>query len=90
MEATLRRLPGIEYVEAASPRPDRLLADVGAAVDHVRHRRRPVLLHLRTVRFLGHAGSDVELGYRTSAEIARDHERDPLLATAAYLVETGT
>ena len=25
-----------------------------------------------------------------SAEIARDHERDPLLATAAYLVETGT
>ena len=89
MEATLRRLPGIEYVEAASPRPDRLLADVGAAVDHVRHRRRPVLLHLRTVRFLGHAGSDVELGYRTGAEIARDHTLDPLLATAAYLVETG-
>ncbi|WP_028645513.1 transketolase C-terminal domain-containing protein [Nocardioides sp. URHA0020] len=90
LEATLRRFPGIEYVEAASARPDRLLADVGAAVDHVRHRRRPVLLHLRTVRFLGHAGSDVELGYRTSTEIARDHERDPLLATAAYLVETGT
>ncbi|MFC7495945.1 MULTISPECIES: transketolase C-terminal domain-containing protein [unclassified Nocardioides] len=89
LEATLRRLPGCEYVEAASPRPDRLLADVEAAVDHVRERRRPVLLHLRTVRFLGHAGSDVELGYRTSAEIARDHERDPLLATAAYLVETG-
>ena len=90
VEATLRRLPGIEYVEAASPRPDRLLADVGAAVDHVRHTRRPVLLHLRTVRFLGHAGSDVELGYRTSAEIARDLELDPLLASAAYLVDTGT
>ncbi|MFC6043109.1 transketolase C-terminal domain-containing protein [Nocardioides hankookensis] len=90
LEESLRRLPGVQYVEAPSPRPDRLLADVGAAVDHARHTRRPVLLHLRTVRFLGHAGSDVELGYRTGAEIARDHERDPLLATAAYLVETGT
>ena len=90
LEESLRRLPGIQYVEAESPRPDRLLADVGAAVDHVRHRRRPVLLHLRTVRFLGHAGSDVELGYRSSAEIARDLALDPLLATAAYLVETGT
>ena len=89
VEESLRRLPGLEYVEAASPRPDRLLADVGAAVDHARQRRSPVLLHLRTVRFLGHAGSDVELGYRTSTEIARDLELDPLLASAAYLVETG-
>lgn len=90
LEESLRRLPGIQYVEAASPRPDRLLADVGAAVDHVRDRRRPVLLHLRTVRFLGHAGSDVELGYRSGAEIARDLALDPLLATAAYLVDSGT
>jgi 2-oxoisovalerate dehydrogenase E1 component len=89
LEAALTRLPGIAYVAAADPRPDRLLADVGAAVDYVRDRRRPVLLHLRTVRFLGHAGSDVELGYRTSVEIAHEHELDPLLATAAYLVETG-
>jgi 2-oxoisovalerate dehydrogenase E1 component len=89
VEESMRRLPGIQYVGAASARPDRLLADVGAAVDHARHLRRPVLLHLRTVRFLGHAGSDVELGYRTSAEIARDLELDPLLASAAYLVETG-
>ena len=90
IEATLRRLPGFEYVAAPSPRPDALLADVGAAVDHVRERRRPAVLHLQTVRYLGHAGSDVELGYRTATEIARDHARDPLLATAAYLVETGT
>lgn len=89
LAATLRRLPGFEYVEAASPRPDRLLADVGAAVEHVRGRRRPAVLHLHTVRYLGHAGSDVELGYRTATEIARDHARDPLLATAAHLVETG-
>ena len=90
MEETLRRLPGLEYVAAPSPRPDRLLATVGGAVDRVREGRRPVLLHLHTVRYLGHAGSDVELGYRSAAEVARDHARDPLLATAAYLIESGS
>src|SRR4051794_18338689 len=89
VEASLQRLPGFGYVEASSAGPDRLLADVGAALDLVRGERRPAVLHLRTVRYLGHAGSDVELGYRTANEIARDHARDPLLATAAYLVGTG-
>lgn len=89
VEATLSRLPGIGYVDASSPRPDRLLADVGEAVERVRSARRPALLHLRTVRYGGHAGSDVELGYRTATEIAEDLERDPLLATAAYAVEHG-
>ncbi|HEU5037770.1 MAG TPA: thiamine pyrophosphate-dependent enzyme [Nocardioides sp.] len=87
--ASTGRLPGIGYVAAPSPRPDRLLADVAGAVDLVRGRRRPVVLHLSTVRYLGHAGSDVELGYRTQAEITRDLEPDPLLATASYLVEAG-
>jgi 2-oxoisovalerate dehydrogenase E1 component len=89
VEATLGRRPGIEYVAAESPRPDRLLVDVSRAVDLVREQRRPVVLHLTTVRYLGHAGSDVELGYRSAAEIHRDLERDPVLATATYLVENG-
>ena len=89
VEAALGRLPGIAYAAAPSPRPDRLLADVGAAVDRVRRTRRPVVLHLSTVRFLGHAGSDVELGYRSQAEIAADLARDPLVATADLLVGRG-
>jgi 2-oxoisovalerate dehydrogenase E1 component len=87
--AALGRFPGLAYAAAPSPRPDRLLADVGAAVERVRATRLPVLLHLRTVRFLGHAGSDVELGYRSQAEITADLARDPLLATARHLVEHG-
>ncbi len=39
------------------------------AVEHVRSTRRPAFLHLRTVRLLGHAGSDVEQTYRSLAEI---------------------
>ena len=33
--------------------------------------RRPVFLHLRTVRLLGHAGSDAEIGYRATARRSR-------------------
>ena len=36
------------------------------------HHRRPAFLHLRTVRFMGHAGTDVEMAYRRPAEIAAD------------------
>ncbi|GIH72101.1 thiamine pyrophosphate-dependent enzyme [Sphaerimonospora thailandensis] len=59
------------------------------AVDHVRSTRGPAFLHLRTVRLMGHAGSDVEIAYRTRKEIAQDLERDPLVGTARLLVEAG-
>jgi 2-oxoisovalerate dehydrogenase E1 component len=60
-----------------------------AAVDHVRTRRQPAFLHLRTVRILGHAGSDVEQMYHTEQEIAEREAADPLLATAALLIDGG-
>ncbi|GAA2864149.1 thiamine pyrophosphate-dependent enzyme [Streptosporangium fragile] len=60
-----------------------------AAVAHVRAHRSPALLHISTVRLMGHAGSDVELSYRTKREINADLERDPLVATARLLVEAG-
>ena len=60
-----------------------------AAVDHVRTTRRPAFLHLSVVRFMGHAGSDVELAYRSPGEIRADHARDPIIATARLLVESG-
>jgi 2-oxoisovalerate dehydrogenase E1 component len=60
-----------------------------AAVDYVRSSRRPAFFHLRTVRFLGHAGSDAEIGYRTRAEIGEELPRDPLVHTAHLLVEAG-
>ncbi len=60
-----------------------------AAADHVRATRAPAFLHIRTVRLMGHAGSDVEIAYRTRKEIAADLEHDPLLGTARLLVEAG-
>jgi 2-oxoisovalerate dehydrogenase E1 component len=60
-----------------------------AAAEYVRNSRHPAFLHLRCVRFLGHAGSDAEIGYRTRAEIGEDLERDPLLHAARLLAEAG-
>ncbi|MEM9692491.1 MAG: thiamine pyrophosphate-dependent enzyme, partial [Myxococcota bacterium] len=60
-----------------------------AAVAFVRAERRPAFLHLRTVRLLGHAGSDVETMYRTLDHIEATEERDPLIATARQLVAAG-
>lgn len=59
------------------------------AADYVRSTRQPAILHLRTVRMLGHAGSDVEQLYRTKEEIEATEAQDPLLATARMLIEEG-
>ncbi|KAF0847395.1 transketolase C-terminal domain-containing protein [Nocardia caishijiensis] len=81
--------PGLTYLAAdGCDLPDVL----GAAEDAVylaRTWRVPVFLHLRTVRLGGHAGSDMEAGYRGPAEMAADLTRDPLLGTARYLLATG-
>jgi 2-oxoisovalerate dehydrogenase E1 component len=47
------------------------------------------VLHLRTVRFMGHAGSDAEIAYRSRSEILADYVRDPVLASASALIERG-
>jgi 2-oxoisovalerate dehydrogenase E1 component len=83
----LGRFAEFEYMAADGSDPVRLLRDTLAAVDLVRETRRPGVLHLRTVRLMGHAGSDVESAYRSRAQIAAGYERDPLLATAACLVD---
>ena len=57
--------------------------------DHVRTTGRPAILHLRVVRYGGHAGTDVESAYRAAASLRADLARDPLLASAATLVAAG-
>ena len=59
------------------------------AVEHARETRKPAFLHLKLVRLLGHAGSDVEQLYRSTDEIVATESKDPLLSTAAMLIEGG-
>jgi 2-oxoisovalerate dehydrogenase E1 component len=86
VEAALRARPGIRYFAADG-------CDVAATFDAateaaawVRRHRRPAVLHLTTVRLMGHAGADAETAYRTPGDIERDVARDPLVATAQLLV----
>ena len=60
-----------------------------AGAEHVRTMRRPAFLHLRCIRYLAHAGTDAEIGYRSRAEIAEELEHDPLVHAARLLVQTG-
>ena len=59
------------------------------AAAYVRTERAPALLHMRTVRLLGHAGSDVEQLYRTTKEIEASEAQDPLIQSARILMENG-
>ncbi|MEO1061911.1 MAG: transketolase C-terminal domain-containing protein [Actinomycetota bacterium] len=85
--AALRSRSGLEVVDADGAEPDEVLAAASALVDEIRTTRRPGVLHLRTVRFLGHAGTDVESAYRSRADVLADLDRDPILGTARLLVE---
>lgn len=48
---------------------------------------KPVFLHMRTVRILGHAGSDAEFVYRKESDIEATEFQDPLLHTAKILID---
>ncbi|WP_283136549.1 thiamine pyrophosphate-dependent enzyme [Rhizohabitans arisaemae] len=85
----LSSLPGVEYTAVDGTDPAGLLAGAAEVAAGVRESRRPAVLHLRTVRFMGHAGSDAEAAYRTRGEILADYDRDPILATAALLARRG-
>jgi 2-oxoisovalerate dehydrogenase E1 component len=89
VEATLRARPGIRYFSADGADPVGTYAVAQEAAAWVRRYRRPAVLHLRTVRLLGHAGADAESAYRSPAELAEDLDRDPVAATARLLVDAG-
>jgi len=88
--SALSHRTAIRYESAEGDDPADALATARELAGWVRETRRPAVLHLRTVRYLGHAGADVEAAYRTPAEMRADLEHDPLLATARWLVESGT
>jgi 2-oxoisovalerate dehydrogenase E1 component len=81
--------PGLRWFEADGCDLAETYDAAVAAVEWVRERRMPAFLHLRMVRFMGHAGSDPEIAYRTPSEITADYGHDPLLRTARLLTEGG-
>ncbi len=81
--------PALRYFSAEGDDPAACFEVAAAAAAHVRKSRSPAFLHLNVVRFLGHAGSDAEVSYRSQAEVEADYARDPLIATARLIVAAG-
>ena len=69
--------------------PGAVLDNTAQLAEEIRRTGRPGFLHLRCVRFLGHAGTDVEAAYRSPADLRADLDRDPILATARAQVVGG-
>ncbi len=88
IEESFGHVPYLRYLRASGAIDD-VWEAVADAIDTCRTSRSPVFLHLDTVRLLGHAGSDVETQYHSLEEIEETEARDPLLANAKRLIETG-
>ena len=89
IESAYGNRPHLRYVSVDGADPPAVLAATAELGEWVRTRRQPGFLHLRTVRFGGHAGTDVESAYRTPAEMRAEVDRDPILATARCLLASG-
>ena len=89
VESALTARPELRYEVAYGNDPSEVLGVTAELAAWVRERRRPAILHLRTVRYLSHAGADAEIAYRTPQAIRADYERDPILGTARWLVSAG-
>ncbi len=86
IQQQLSQRPALKYFFADGSNLAETYLVAQQAADYVRQKRKPAILHLRTIRLFGHAGADAEVAYRSKQEIARDAERDPLLHTCAALI----
>ena len=59
------------------------------AASHARLRQQPVFLHVRMVRFYGHAGADIPTTYLSREEVEAEEAQDPLLHTVRLMDEAG-
>jgi len=89
VESALRGRPALLYERAPGDDPELVLETAQDLAERVRAERRPGVLHLRTVRYLSHAGADVESAYRTPQEIRAEWAADPILATGRWLAAAG-
>lgn len=89
IKANFSQRPQLNYIECDGLNLCDSYIAAKEAVDYARQYRKPVFLHMKTVRLLGHAGSDVETTYKQAHEIESIESDDPLLHSARILIEHG-
>lgn len=80
---------GLHYIQADGLNLFDAYQKAKEAEEFVRQKRKPVFLHIKTVRLLGHAGSDMEFAYSTLGKIEGTESNDPLLHSARLILENG-
>ena len=78
---------GLEYIKVDGLDLVDLIVKSKKAEKICRVNRGPVFLHMKTIRLMGHAGSDIEVGYKSLKEIEEDEKNDPLLHSARIMIE---
>jgi 2-oxoisovalerate dehydrogenase E1 component len=89
IENNFKNRHGLLYFQADSTDLIQAYQITQQAIDTCRNKRCPVFLHLKTVRLGGHAGSDVEIHYRSLSQIEAVEQQDPLLASTHLLLNEG-
>jgi 2-oxoisovalerate dehydrogenase E1 component len=85
--ANFAHRPALHYISCDGADMNDALRGCAEAVTYARKRRKPVFLHMQTIRLMGHAGADVELSYASIAQIEAAEAEDPLLHSARILHE---
>ncbi len=89
VKANFQNRPGIHYLECDGLNLLDTYRNAQQAAQIARSLHKPVFLHVRTVRLLGHAGSDSEFAYLSEEQIEQNEASDPLLHSARLLIENG-
>jgi 2-oxoisovalerate dehydrogenase E1 component len=87
--AGFQNRPGLEYFAANGLDIYETYEVVTKAAYFARTRRKPVFLHLNTIRLYGHAGADMPTTYLPKAEVEAEESNDPLLHAARQLDQSG-
>jgi 2-oxoisovalerate dehydrogenase E1 component len=87
IEANFRGRAGLQYMRCSGLDLVDAYRGAAEAARFARRERRPVFLHMDCIRLYGHAGNDVQSTYLSKAQVEEIEDRDPLLHTAALLVE---
>lgn len=89
LESQYGQRPGLHYIRCDGLNLCDTYRAMREAERFARVYRKPVFLHMKTVRLLGHAGSDMEFSYHNLQKIEQTEHNDPLLHSARIAIENG-
>lgn len=87
LESQYGNRPGLHYIRCDGLNLADLYMKSREAERYARIHRKPVFLHTKTVRLMGHAGSDMEMSYHSMQKIEQTEFNDPLLHSARIALE---